>query len=378
MNETKSNFAERTIQNLQSRLSRMFMYKQSYSFLEELPNITQSVNDTPSRSLGNIAPSAVNKTNADEVRLSAYLVRTQTNITPKKKTLKPQTYKKKTIKRQPGQSYLFKINAKVRITREKSKFTSEYSQKWTGDWLVGCFGCNGPLKQYFSLYRAVSLREGERERKDSWLVGCFGFNGPLRQYFSLYRAVSQREGERGEKGQMREKMSKQPPPAPTASATGPCPTIIQISRTPPPDHPRERIDESKNVQTTPTRTYCKCSRPLPYCNPNGRTPRLWKFTQHHRTTRSSPWTGEVFIVFHKFMRDGIPIYKLKDFSNEPVSGSFYSQELQKVSTTEIWKVDKVLKKRKTPSGQKELFVSWYQWPSKFNSSIKESDLLEVS
>ena len=23
----------------------------------------------------------------------------------------------------------------------------------------------------------------------SWLVGCFGFTGPLRQYFSLYRAV---------------------------------------------------------------------------------------------------------------------------------------------------------------------------------------------
>ena len=32
------------------------------------------------------------------------------------------------------------------------------------------------------------------------LVGCFGFIGPLRQYFSLYWAVSQREGERGEKG----------------------------------------------------------------------------------------------------------------------------------------------------------------------------------
>ena len=56
-----------------------------------------------------------------------------------------------------------------------------------------------------------------------WLVGCFGFNGPLRQYFSLYRSVSQREGERG-----------------------------------------ERIEESKNVQTTPTRTYCKRNRPLPY------------------------------------------------------------------------------------------------------------------
>ena len=33
-----------------------------------------------------------------------------------------------------------------------------------------------------------------------WLVGCFGLNGPLRQYFSLYRAVLQREGERGKKG----------------------------------------------------------------------------------------------------------------------------------------------------------------------------------
>ena len=45
-----------------------------------------------------------------------------------------------------------------------------------------------------------------------WLVGCFVFNGPLRQYFSLYR----------------------------------------------------RIEESKNVQTTHTRTYCKHNRPLPY------------------------------------------------------------------------------------------------------------------
>ena len=34
---------------------------------------------------------------------------------------------------------------------------------------------------------------------DNFLVGCFGLNGPLRQYFSLYRAVSQREGERKEK-----------------------------------------------------------------------------------------------------------------------------------------------------------------------------------
>ena len=37
--------------------------------------------------------------------------------------------------------------------------------KIQGDWLVGCFWFNGPLRQYFSLYRAVSQREGEREKK---------------------------------------------------------------------------------------------------------------------------------------------------------------------------------------------------------------------
>ena len=64
-----------------------------------------------------------------------------------------------------------------------------------------------------------------------WLVGI-GFNGRSRQYFSLYRAVSQREGERGEEGQMRVKMSTQPPSAQTASAVGPCPTVIQIVERP--------------------------------------------------------------------------------------------------------------------------------------------------
>ena len=103
-----------------------------------------------------------------------------------------------------------------------------------------------------NLFSSVTVTELPTVWKRCWLVGCFGFNGPLRQYFSLYRAVSQREGEG-----------------------------------------RERIDESKNVQTTPTRTYCKGNRPLPYCNQNCRTPRHWKFTQHHRTTRPPPFGKEL-------------------------------------------------------------------------------------
>ena len=57
---------------------------------------------------------------------------------------------------------------------------------------------------------------------------------------------------------MSEKMSKQPPPAPTASAVGPCPTVIQIVGRPgsgslpstiaPPDHPLD----SKNTAVSTT------------------------------------------------------------------------------------------------------------------------------
>ena len=102
-------------------------------------------------------------------------------------------------------------------------------------WLVD-FGFNGPLRQYFSLYRAVS------QRLVGWLVWV------ERTFETVFQSISGRLPERGRKR-------------------------------------RESIDESKNVQTTPTRTFCKRSRPLPYCNPNCRTPRYWKFTQHHRTTR---------------------------------------------------------------------------------------------
>ena len=33
----------------------------------------------------------------------------------------------------------------------------------------------------------------------SWLVDYYGLKGPLKEYFSLYRVVSQRDGERKEK-----------------------------------------------------------------------------------------------------------------------------------------------------------------------------------
>ena len=54
----------------------------------------------------------------------------------------------------------------------------------------------------------------------------------LRPFETVFQSISGRLPKRGrkrrEKEQMRVKMSKQPPPAPTASAVGPCPTVIKL------------------------------------------------------------------------------------------------------------------------------------------------------
>ena len=60
-------------------------------------------------------------------------------------------------------------------------------------------GAGGSCLDIFSLVYIISLFFLPLAGLVGWLV-VFGLNDPLRQYFSLYRVVSQREGEREEKG----------------------------------------------------------------------------------------------------------------------------------------------------------------------------------
>ena len=53
--------------------------------------------------------------------------------------------------------------------------------------LVGCFGLNGPLRQYFSLYRAVSQRGEKEKRKDRREKKCP--NNPTRTYCKRSRPL---------------------------------------------------------------------------------------------------------------------------------------------------------------------------------------------
>ena len=88
------------------------------------------------------------------------------------------------------------------------------------------------------------------------------------------------------------------------------------------------------------------------------------------------WSGKIFIVKNRYRRDGINVYRLKDFMDEDIKGGFYEVELQKVKVDDenkLWKISKVLKTRKN-KGRKEHLVRWLHWPKKFDSWVPDKDL----
>ena len=87
------------------------------------------------------------------------------------------------------------------------------------------------------------------------------------------------------------------------------------------------------------------------------------------------WTEEFFKVVKRYKRGQIPVYKVQDLADDPIEGTFYQSELQKVVKSEdvAYRVEKILKRRRRGK-TKEVFVKWEGWPKKFNSWIPESSL----
>ena len=84
------------------------------------------------------------------------------------------------------------------------------------------------------------------------------------------------------------------------------------------------------------------------------------------------WTGEVFTVTKSWSREGVYVHELKDYGDDPVSGTFYEPELQAVTfdAEQPFKIEKVIKTRGR-GANKEHYVKWMNWPNKYNSWIKD-------
>ena len=84
------------------------------------------------------------------------------------------------------------------------------------------------------------------------------------------------------------------------------------------------------------------------------------------------FSGEIFKINKRFRRDNIHIYKLVDWDNDSIKGTFYESELQKVSVdpNKSFQIESILKTRKR-RGVKEYFVKWMYYPKKFNSWVSD-------
>ena len=66
-------------------------------------------------------------------------------------------------------------------------------------------------------------------------------------------------------------------------------------------------------------------------------------------------------------------YKLEDTLGEAVKGAFYEPELQ-LAKLDTYRIEKVLKRRTTSQGRREVYVKWLGYDSRFNQWIPESDI----
>ena len=77
------------------------------------------------------------------------------------------------------------------------------------------------------------------------------------------------------------------------------------------------------------------------------------------------WTEQIYTV-SQVLNTEPEQYKLGDYNNQEITGSFYSAEMQRVVPPERYAVERVIRTRKV-RGRTQYFVKWYGYGDEFNS-----------
>ena len=104
----------------------------------------------------------------------------------------------------------------------------------------------------------------------------------------------------------------------------------------------------------------------------GEQVRITKKKKHFEKGYTAGWKEEVLIV-DKIQSTYPYTYKLVDTRGEAVTGTFYEPELQHAKQT-AFRIEKVLKRRTTKDGKKELYVKWLGYSKDFNQWIPAENL----
>ena len=91
------------------------------------------------------------------------------------------------------------------------------------------------------------------------------------------------------------------------------------------------------------------------------------------------YTTEVFKVSNRLLKQGHPMYRLKDLKNEKIKGMFYGSELQKVDKDEnsLWFIKIIITKRQR-NGKLQYFVKWHGFDNSFSSWIDANEVKDTT
>ena len=89
------------------------------------------------------------------------------------------------------------------------------------------------------------------------------------------------------------------------------------------------------------------------------------------------WTEEIFTVASINKKFLPTTYKLKDYNNEVIEGSFYRHEIEPViHDDDTFMVEKIIRRQKR-NNEVWCLVKWAGYPSSMNSWVRRSDILNL-
>ncbi|GIY45143.1 hypothetical protein CEXT_80471 [Caerostris extrusa] len=102
--------------------------------------------------------------------------------------------------------------------------------------------------------------------------------------------------------------------------------------------------------------------------------RISKWKDRFEKGYKNNWSREIFTIHQILPRQPI-VYKLKDLKGEIIEGTFYEKEIQKVTDSGFYPIEKIIKKKKKKDGKVEYFVKFLGYPEKFNSWVSSVKML---
>jgi transposase InsO family protein len=90
------------------------------------------------------------------------------------------------------------------------------------------------------------------------------------------------------------------------------------------------------------------------------------------------WTREIYFITGRQIKDDFAVYKIKAWNNDPIIGTFYESELQKIETNEdeVYNIEKIIRKRKR-GGKTQVLIKWQGWGKEYNSWLDEKEIRDL-